>query len=399
MSATSFRHRFKALQGQWIFDPVQIVERCSILASIDMPFPQLLFSQNLDYFANLILLGLVVPDVVSDEFADVIEQRGLCQLAMLVEAYEKNGVLKPIEMRKLRRSAAPLDFARHHLAGIGHVEEIVEASFLVGGRSTDAMYDPQNLARNTKKAGKLQKAAMAGAVIGGAVGVLIPIPGLFFAVSAAGSVGARWVAGKFINSDGEELASVVPVASVRAEIDAEDIFEAVQDFDEDSPEWQQYLRRLLRKRAVLGTTESSEGANSNLLQIEDEMEKEQAEELEKKKPGDESWSRNILSMFNSAPAESSSVPVATKSVSVAPRSHNPLFSADSSSWTSLWSAFAPSSPPIEITASSQEQQEGEEQSNDNVDGTSIVDLLSFEAERKETATTTSAEDLLFFNMN
>ena len=39
------------------------------------------------------------------------------------------------------------------------------------------------------------------------MGVLIPIPGLFFAVSAAGSVGAKWVAGKFINSDGEELAN------------------------------------------------------------------------------------------------------------------------------------------------------------------------------------------------
>ena len=37
---------------------------------------------------------------------------------------------------------------------------------------------------------------------------------------------------------------MVPVASVRSEIDVPDVLDAVQDFDEDAPEWKQYLNKL-----------------------------------------------------------------------------------------------------------------------------------------------------------
>ncbi len=96
---------------------------------------------------------------------------------------------------------------------IGHIGVLIESGIVVGGAAYDAVYDPQNLLRNAKRRSKLAAASTAGAVIGGVVGVLIPIPGLFIAMSMAGSVAGRWIAGKFVTEDGKEIevARAVPV--------------------------------------------------------------------------------------------------------------------------------------------------------------------------------------------
>ncbi len=110
----------------------------------------------------------------------------------------------------------PLHHLLHHSSHavrIGHIGVLIESGIVVGGAAYDAVYDPQNLLRNAKRRSKLAAASTAGAVIGGVVGVLIPIPGLFIAMSMAGSVAGRWIAGKFVTEDGKEIevARAVPV--------------------------------------------------------------------------------------------------------------------------------------------------------------------------------------------
>ena len=75
-----------------------------------MPFPHELIESNLDYLvrrkkfdfhgrserggktkANFLLLGILIPETLSDELADCVESSGLCRRAMLLERYESEG--------------------------------------------------------------------------------------------------------------------------------------------------------------------------------------------------------------------------------------------------------------------------------------------------------------------
>jgi hypothetical protein len=58
-----------------LFLSVEAVERCWILTSIDMPFPHELVESNLDYLANFILLGILIPETLSSDLADCVETR------------------------------------------------------------------------------------------------------------------------------------------------------------------------------------------------------------------------------------------------------------------------------------------------------------------------------------
>ncbi len=245
VSATSFRHRYVNLHPRWTYDRRECVERCWILTSIDMPFPHELIESNLDYLANFLMLGILIPETLGDDLADCVERQGLCRHAVLLEAYEQQAKLKPLKLTKPKTETIINAVAKlHHLAHVGHIGIIVESSLVVGGAAYDAVYDPQNLARNAKRRGKLATAATAGGIIGGVVGVLIPIPGLFIAFSVAGSMAGRWIAGKFITDEGQELPDVIPVGGVRSENDDDKLVEVVQDFDEDAPLWKKTWNRL-----------------------------------------------------------------------------------------------------------------------------------------------------------
>ncbi len=248
VAATSFRHRFVDLDTKkWVYDRKEVVERSWILTSIDMPFPHELIELNLDYLANFLLLGILIPETLHNDLADCVETRGLCRRAMLLERYEAEGKLKPLKLTKAKVETIISTASKlHHLAHVGHIGIIVESSLIVGGAAYDAVYDPQNLARNAKKRGKLATAATAGGIIGGVVGVLIPIPGLFLALSVAGSYAGRWIAGKFITDDGTELPDVVPVGGLRSEND--EVTEVIQDFDEDAPVWKKTWNRLTQAK-------------------------------------------------------------------------------------------------------------------------------------------------------
>jgi hypothetical protein len=153
--------------------------------------------------------------------------------------------------------------------------------------------------------------------------VLIPIPGLFFAVGAAGSVGARWIAGKFITEDGEEHADIIPMGGVRSENDQDNLEEVTQNFDEDNPlkmYWNKFSDKMNEKKKKGPSTAQPapvEVATDSLIELpgqeeEEEEEEEEGEEEEATVAG--SWSQNIWSMISKNNSSNSSTNSETPAV-------------------------------------------------------------------------------------
>lgn len=210
---------------------------------------------------------------MSQELRDCVDVQDLRVTTIhdndFVEQQKKK--LNPLKLRKNTK----LQNVSHHVAEVGLMKEFLSRNQGVIAEESsemDVIYDPNDLAKAAKKWGKLTKAAaignivycfvasslflffsffFTGAAIGGGVGVCIPIPGLFFLISFAGSLAGRWIAGKFITDDGVELEDVVPILGVRGDNDDESLFEIVQDFDEDAPPleatWNKYKKKYFKK--------------------------------------------------------------------------------------------------------------------------------------------------------
>lgn len=242
IATSSFRHRYDDELTRMSFNRVECVERCRVLNMPDMPFPTELVNGNLDLLANLLMLGLV-PVTVAPQLSEELERRSLARgIVTLEQMTRKADPSHRLRMKKpsvieIASKLKPLHHLLHtgapHAFRIGHVGLIIESGVVVGGAAYDAVYDPQNLMSNVKRRSKLAAASTVGGLVAGGLSLLIPIPGLFIPVSMAGSVAARWIAGKFITEDGKELKDVVPVGRLRE--DEEGVLEVVQEMEEDDP--------------------------------------------------------------------------------------------------------------------------------------------------------------------
>lgn len=245
ISTASFRHIYSDPRVQKVFNRDECLERCCLLTG-HTPFPLVLVETNLDLLANGLMVGWL-PETCPDDFALVMEDRGLTKGFITKDQFQlKVTHDRRLKMTKKRlkgvlETAAKLKPLHHlsHLSSavrIGHLGIIIESGIIVGGAAFDAVYDPNNLVKNAKRRSKLGIASTIGAAVGGGLGILIPIPGLFVLMSMGGSVAGRWIAGKFVTEDGTEHEDVIPVGRLRDDED-NDLLEVMQELDEEDPQW------------------------------------------------------------------------------------------------------------------------------------------------------------------
>lgn len=245
ISTASFRHIYSDPRVQKVFNRDECLERCRLLTG-HTPFPLVLVETNVDLLANGLMVGWL-PETCPDDFALVMEDRGLTKGFITKEQFQLKATYdRRLKMSKKRlkgvlETAAALKPLHHlsHLSSavrIGHLGIIIESGIIVGGAAFDAVYDPNNLVKNAKRRSKLGIASTIGAAVGGGLGILIPIPGLFVLMSMGGSVAGRWIAGKFVTEDGTEHEDVIPVGRLRDDED-NDLLEVMQELDEEDPQW------------------------------------------------------------------------------------------------------------------------------------------------------------------
>jgi hypothetical protein len=116
VSATTFRHRYVELDPKkWVFDRQRCLERCWFLQNVEMPFPKGLVELNLDYLANFLMLGLVIPETLGYDLSHAVENRELCSYAVRLSEKDMKKSIKPL---KLRKAVRPYHVV-HHLSNIG----------------------------------------------------------------------------------------------------------------------------------------------------------------------------------------------------------------------------------------------------------------------------------------
>lgn len=146
IGSAMFRHRYTEEETLAAFNRVDCVERCRVLNSIDMPFPEAVVDKNLDLLANMLMLGLV-PVTVPEDLAQCLDSRDLTRGIVTQEQMDakidrgrrlkmtKKSVFdSALRLKPLHRifTSGAHHTLRHGLR-IGHLGILIETGVVVGG--------------------------------------------------------------------------------------------------------------------------------------------------------------------------------------------------------------------------------------------------------------------------